>query len=410
MITVRIGGYQAPLEAVLENPERYVRQLERAKTAQGFAECGCNDGRPSPKLVIRRHPAGLFLLACWPGKSSMHTPGCPFWNRNAGRAGSRADLDAFRHREGILDVKLDASLKVSSRARTKPPQSDQIGAARKPQRRTAGLLAFLEYAWEQAGLNVWPGYGGRGWSACWSRLSSEMADCKINGRAGADILHIVERWDPARKDEILAEMASWTGRLAPTSTDTPRGLLIGEVVAHKPSQFGGEIELRQTKQRFFLGSALYQRMQRSFQAPLAGAGQPTQRCVAVFLIERPKAKNYLTIVDAAAMLTDSRFLPCDSAYEVAMADYLASQRRAFVKPLRHVDGAPVHPDFILTDTSPESVIEVLGMVGNTEYDTRLEAKRHHYRSSGIPLIEWDPAQSLTAMQLPEPTAKLGEVG
>ncbi|MFP3739948.1 hypothetical protein SB860_34470, partial [Burkholderia sp. SIMBA_019] len=65
MITVRIGGNEFPLEDVLEEPGRYARQLERAKTVQGFAECGCGSRRPRPKLVIRRH-RDIFLLARWP--------------------------------------------------------------------------------------------------------------------------------------------------------------------------------------------------------------------------------------------------------------------------------------------------------------------------------------------------------
>lgn len=403
MITVRIGGCEIPLDEVLDSPERYVRQLERAKATQGFAECGCVSSRPRPKLVIRRHRS-MFLLTRWPDQAHHHAAGCPFLRRNVGKSGSGSDLDAFQHRDGSLDVKIDASLTVSSRATAAHVQSKPHGTPQKAQRRTAGLLAFLEYAWDQAGLNLWSGYGGRGWNACWSRLTSELADCRINGRKADDVLHVVERWDPARKAEILAAAAAWMNRLTPSATDTPRGLLIGEIVAHKPSQFGGEVELRQTKQRLFMGTALYQRLQQSFGPALAGAGRQGQHCVAVFLVERPKAKSYLSIVDAAAMLTDWRFLPCDSTYEVTMADYLVAQRRIFRKPLRHIGAEPVHPDFILTDTSPEVVIEVLGMVGNADYDARAQAKRDYYRSAGVSCIEWNAsADPVESVNLPSAT-------
>ncbi|MCY1213144.1 hypothetical protein D9M72_249080 [compost metagenome] len=153
---------------------------------------------------------------------------------------------------------------------------------------------------------------------------------------------------------------------------------------------------------------LLARWRRSHGTALAGAGQPDQRCVAILLFERSKS-NYLTIADAAAMLTNAQFLPCDSAHEVAMADHLVAQRRAFRKPLRHIVNAPVHPDFVLTDTSPEVVIEVLGMAGNPEYVTRMAAKRQHYRAASVPFVEWNaPAQPLSAVRLPSPVGTASE--
>ncbi|MDF3882661.1 hypothetical protein [Cupriavidus basilensis] len=84
-----------------------------------------------------------------------------------------------------------------------------------------------------------------------------------------------------------------------------------------------------------------------------------------------------------------------------MADRLIAEGRAFEKPLRHVDRAPVHPDFRLTDTAPPTVIEVLGLAGDPEYDRRVAEKRAHYQQAGIPLVEWTPSiQALEQLKLP----------
>nr|WP_258874810.1 DUF1173 family protein [Cupriavidus taiwanensis] len=110
-------------------------------------------------------------------------------------------------------------------------------------------------------------------------------------------------------------------------------------------------------------------------------------------------------MDGAAMLTNAQFLPCDSTYEVAMADHLVALRRAFRKPLRHLGNAPVHPDFVLTDTAAEVIVEVLGLTGNPEYDARTASKREHYRSAGMSVVEREaPTQALDSVQLP-PAAK-----
>ncbi|HVI89361.1 MAG TPA: DUF1173 family protein [Dongiaceae bacterium] len=387
MTTVRIGATEHPLDDVQENPGRYARYLERAKTTQGFAECGCIMRSPRPKLVIRRY-SGTFLLARWPEQAHLHAAGCRFHQTTGGPEKKGTELDAFRQRNGHHDVRLDLSLSVSTRSPAKPAVTKTPSTSSRAQRRSAGLLAFLEYTWEAAGLNVWPGHGGRGWNVCWSQLTTELADCRINGKRGDTFLHVMERWDPTRKTEILAEIEAFQVRLKPTADTSPRGLVIGEIEEHGPTQYGGKVVLRQSKQAYFMSAALYERLLRSYALPLSGLGKPDQRCVAILAIERSRS-NYLTIVDAAAMLTNRQFLPCDSGHEVAMADFLIGLRRVFRKPVRHVGRAAVHPDFVLTDTAPETVIEVLGLSGDPDYDARIAEKRRHYAATVTPYIEWD---------------------
>ncbi|MBU66287.1 MAG: DUF1173 domain-containing protein [Cupriavidus sp.] len=387
MITVRIGGNEFPLDDVLDDPGRYARHLERAKKIQGFAECGCGTQRPRPKLVIRRH-RDIFLLARWPEQAHQHAAACPFNRQTLAKSGPTDNLDAFRLKDGHHDIRLGVALSVSTRTPAATVQRSAQGQSSKPQRRSAGLLAFLEYAWEQAGLNVWPGTGYRGWTACWSQLTAELAGCRINGTSADGLLHIVQRWDPSRKAEILAEFDAWQARLTPTAAGNPRGIVIGQLESHEPSQYGGKLVLRQSRQRYFLNADLYARLQSSFGSALSAVGRDDQRCVAILLVEMSKG-GYLRVADVAAMLTNSHFVPCDSSHEIAMADYLIAGRRAFRKPLRHIGRAAAHPDFILTDVAPEVVIEVLGMSGNADYDARIAEKRAHYLASGIPLLEWD---------------------
>jgi hypothetical protein len=76
-------------------------------------------------------------------------------------------------------------------------------------------------------------------------------------------------------------------------------------------------------------------------------GDANARIVALAVIERTK-EGKLRIVDIALQLCNSRFIPCDSSYEVAMANRLVEERRRFTKPLRLETGDTLLPDFRLT--------------------------------------------------------------
>ncbi|MDW3683228.1 DUF1173 family protein [Cupriavidus sp. CV2] len=399
MPQIRIGAEEHDLGDVQEHPGRYARALEAAKIRPGYAECCCTTGRQRPRVVIRRH-RDIFLLARWPEEAHLHDKLCPF-HRESGRHGKPGtSLDAFRQQDGVHDIRLDLSMAVNSISKAHPTRVNAAPTAARTQRRSAGLLAFLEYAWERAGLNVWPGTGRRNWSACWSQLTTELEGCRING-ADDTVLHVMQPWHPDRKDQILADLSALQARLAPTPTVTPRGIVVGEIESIGPSKFGYQLVLRQSRNVYYLSRALYAKLSESYAPAVSAIGQqPERRALAVLAVELTAGGNR-SIVDMAAMLANRDYLPCDSSFEVEMADHLISHGRAFEKPVRHVDRKAVHPDFVLSDCASPAVIEVLGMSGNAVYDARQAEKRAYYRREGIACIEWTPsAQPLASLVLP----------
>jgi len=114
--------------------------------------------------------------------------------------------------------------------------------------------------------------------------------------------------------------------------------------------------------------------------------------VVLCLIER-SPRGYPLTVELAAMLTTASYLPVDSSHEARMADALAAAGRTFVKPLRYDRGA-VFPDFVLVDQEPETYVEVWGVRGREDYETRKRAKQAYYRTSGRVLLEWDVREPL----------------
>lgn len=86
-------------------------------------------------------------------------------------------------------------------------------------------------------------------------------------------------------------------------------------------------------------------------------------------------------------------IPVDSLHEEALLKSLIIHSRSFKKPLIESEieekQNEIRPDFILTDTQPQTVIEVAGL-DTKEYLDRLEKKRSQYIRSGYQYAEWFP--------------------
>ncbi|MFL9911984.1 DUF1173 family protein [Paraburkholderia sp. RL17-337-BIB-A] len=131
-------------------------------------------------------------------------------------------------------------------------------------------------------------------------------------------------------------------------------------------------------------------------------GNADARVVAVLVLERTKDGN-LRVIDLAVQLCNKSFHPCDSSYEVAMANRLVDERRRFIKPMRLDDGDVMLPDFRLTDTSPETAIEVYGMESNDAYRIRKAQKQALYAEHKLPCVEWIPPAPISTVALPAAT-------
>jgi len=99
------------------------------------------------------------------------------------------------------------------------------------------------------------------------------------------------------------------------------------------------------------------------------------------------------------MITTRQYVSADSSYEVVMGHHLVGAGRSFTKPVLYEGGA-VFPDFILTDTTPPTFIEVYGVRGRESYEQRRREKQAHYAAEGIPIVEWDGTGAPPALSAP----------
>lgn len=213
------------------------------------------------------------------------------------------------------------------------------------------------------------------------------------------VLHVMRRYDENEAQSIVAEFDDFLGRIETTPTVSQRGLVLGELRTVDASRYGFVVKLRQTKRTFFASKQLIEMAAASFRSAWAMVGDASARIVVLAVIERTKEGN-LRIVDIALQLCNSSFIPCDSSYEVAMANRLVAERRRFTKPLRLEAGDQLLPDFQLSDTKALTAFEVYGMQGNPQYLERKKEKQAHYARTATPCVEWIPPAKLASVRLP----------
>jgi hypothetical protein len=402
---VALAGRVLKLSALREDPGPYAATFSRARAEIGHGQCLCRT--PPLRLVIRCTRAGRWHLAGWPGDGESHSQTCPFYKTPpelTGRGGYTTG--AITVTETGTAIRVDQPLRLRL-----APGEGATEAAQTEARRSTGtvsLLGLLHWLWEEARLHQWAPGWHRSWGTCRTRLSEVVSACRVNGEDLDDVLHIAPA--PGRvPPREQAAFTAFTGWLGADGTTARRGLLLGTVKTLAPTAYGERINLGGLARPLFASTALMRRLRRSYRPVFSGAASPAARRLVLALIER-STSGYLTVVDAAAMLTTATFVPADSSHEVTMAEHLAAARRRFVKPLRYDSSEAVFPDFVLLDDEPYTVVEVYGIHGRESYERRKRAKQGYYRARSIPLLEWDvtgPLPNLARTPRPAAPARAG---
>jgi len=399
MPLISFDGLSVPLEEVQDNPARYATRLERAKKTPGYAVCRCKPSlNDAPlRLVVRRYGA-LFHLARWPEEGFKHDAVyCPFFADRPASEQTGSAQDAIRNTPDGLNVKLDVSLTVRTVERA--ARSADPSNTRSAGRKSAPLLGFLQRLWLDSSLNQWAGTAQRNWGACNAQILAALGEGKLNGKPLQEVLHIMRRYEESEQTTIKDEFEGFLSRIQTTPVASDRAIVIAEIKSVDASKYGYVVKIRQTYESFFASKDLIDKTAKSFRYAWPMIGNADARVIALLVIERTKDGN-LRVVDMAALLCNKAFIPCDSSYEVAMANRLVSERRRFTKPMRLEVGDSLLPDFVLADTSVSTVIEVYGMESNAEYRLRKAQKQALYAQRKTSVVEWIPPADLAAVRLP----------
>lgn len=400
---IRLSGTTVNTSAVLGNIDAFASHLAQAKVAPGHALCLCT--APPRKLVIRAVRTRLFL-AVWPHDGHNHHYACPFYREEEDAASvSIGALPAVKETADGFEIATDFQLE---RIRSQPGATslvehesvqEAISKGQRPSRTRMGLLGIVQHLWKESNLNTW----GSNWRRDWWRVTQALLPVIEQGKLGRremrECLYLVPELNSGRQRAIEAAWARFKDSLMPSDCATPLGVILGEAMRIEQSRFGYRLTLRHFSPFLYMTEDLRNKLATSFPKGYHRIGnRDQQRVIAICLVELT-ANGNISVTDAALMPTSRHFIPIDSSYEATLADLLVEKKRSFIKPLSVRTGESTLPDFILTDTRPEYVLEVFGM--NThEYIERKIAKKAIYKAEGKPVWSWEPEITHTPPPLP----------
>lgn len=408
MSKVNAAGQVFSTEDYENAPLRYSRPLLQAKIEIGHALCLCTS--PNPQLVIRRvasKSGDRFCLATWPNKGTEHATSCRFYHSEDDYAFDRAKrLAAIMVNDDGFSIRPDFSLRRLNAQPTTPlPRASNAPRGASAQRDTMGLLGTLEYLWQTAGLNQWqhsslPSNPAR-WTNLVTRLTSVLAQGRLGSQSLEDITYVVPAFDIDRQEENEAKFTAMLDQHKKTPEATPSFLVIGEVKRVVRSEKTFRVFLRHHAQSLFMFPSLAGAIATRYpvaESMLLKEDERDDHVVGLFLVEVTDRGN-LWVRDAALMPCSREYIPCDSSYEVRLANQLTNERRAFVKPLRLEYDDDLLPDFKLMDTHKPISMEVWGM-NTPEYNAHRDEKISRYRARGETLWEWEAWRSASIPVIP----------
>lgn len=406
--------YSPAFQTEADYADARAKLLERWRNADLIVHCLCRSAQPVP-LVLRKYASGKTALARHPDTGPMHDGACQYFGPSVKGAIARAyESGVVVEDGGVYKVRLAAG-----RQMTDPLPTDELveprprygpGVPGQPAMTTLGLLKLL---WEIAALHeyrpAWKEARAKPGAVPW-RLHVAARDVQWGSAKLSNSLQV----GPVPADDRLAKRNL---AVAKAATDRrTRVVVISRLQSYDCAQTPA-IDLAPDLLVPLAGSACIrpylskehaQGLQRSFARELAAwrAGEPTY---AVLIVQPKSEGKYFELVRIALMRVSPQAIPLDSGYEATVEDALVKQRRAFDKPMRHIDGDDTLPDFRLLDMGHWPMpMEVFGLT-DPAYQARIREKETIYAQGPNPpgWWRWDAFANVPMPDLPERPVQTG---
>ena len=407
---ILVSRYKVDCSTALAKIDSLADHLVKAKGELGHAMCLCT--MPARKLIIRSVRNRHFLTV-WPHDGHRHHYACPFHRDEEEQLSTGGKSEpAVRELPEGFQIAVDFPLGKVGRTAPLPDSNPGVpnSQAQAVSRTRMGLLGIVHYLWKESRLNQW----GSRWTRNWWRVTQALLPVLEQGMLGdqrlTECLYLVPEANRERLNAIQSAWHGFAARLKPGSEGRRFGVILGEAHAIQNSKFGYQLGLKHFDPFLYMTQELRGKLATSYpKAYHRIGGKSGDRVVSICLVELSRS-GYLNVIDAALMATSAQYIPIDSSHEAVLAHQLVAEKRSFIKPLTIRAGESALPDFILTDTAPQFVLEVFGM-STQAYIERKAQKMAIYKKEGTPVWSWDAErQPMQIPPLPAPLAALNIAG
>jgi|GEM_PF-3258876 len=392
MIQVSLGTSKYRLSQLLNlDNQQSQKILENHYNGNHRGRCHCINDRENRELIIKKRKH--FYLSKAISTKQNHARSCSFYNLTD-KHGSTSIPAIIEKKDGRLNIKLDSYITKTTNTSNYALNNEEAAtnSHRSPTntRYSTTLLGLLQYIFEHALLNIWD--PNKNFPSSFNSIAnsitnfSEKIDIGRKSNALSSLLFI-PRWhnngysqSAALNHDKLFEKTNLPGKAA---------IVIGEVTNWLVSKNNGVygIKIKYSKDALWMPNETATLAMKRFKNEISGISKENQRILTICIIFRKD--NSLRISDISFMCVSPDYVPADSSYELAMISKLTQENRKFKKPLC-LNGNKFLPDFILLDTQEKWIIEVFGMMNDSEYNAHTEEKIQYYENNNIPFLSWFP--------------------
>jgi hypothetical protein len=303
-----------------------------------------------------------------------------------------------------LDLPKPKSVQKEIGAPPLPSTMPAIGVSAGTPPPTLNLLQFLTWLWNNTSMNRW----GKGWRRDWWRVGqsirTEAQAVVVDEQPMNDMLYIPPPFVRERQAEIQNAWDHFVAPLMATarSHSAPkRGFILLEVKAIDRTEYGFKVLGRHLARPIFVDEHVHSNMARH--SPLALTMLPKCRelscsVVGLFAIEATEYGN-LRAVAAALMVTNSRYIPVSTLYELKLSNALCAADRTFTRGVGKHQGA----DFVLRDTEPSTAMLIYSLQ-TPDYLKKRSKVAEACAQAGCTIWRWDPGSTPELPPLPAPAS------